>query len=126
MPFLFVRAIDRLPVCGHDLLMKKKLNLTFLHDLMMRHSFVMRSGASYEDPLLSQLTNGLCVPIDATPPHPPTDLTIMVVPSDVSDIDCPVAPPPPIVNFPMFHEELQLSGAHKTTVQPLLVTSLPI
>ncbi len=49
---------------------------------------------SYEDPLLSQLANGMCIIIDnAVPPQPPIGLTITRAPSDVSNIDqLPVAP----------------------------------
>jgi hypothetical protein len=60
-----------------------------------------QSETSYQDPLLSQLANGMCIIIDdAMPPQPPISLTITRAPSDVSDIDqLPVAPQPPIVNF---------------------------
>ena len=58
------------------------------------------SSTSYDDPFMSQLSlRGLCLPTDAAPPHPPDSLTIMRAPSDVSDIDPPVAAAPPLVNF---------------------------
>jgi hypothetical protein len=60
-----------------------------------------QSETSYQDPLLSQLANGMCIIInDAVPPQPPIGLTITRTLSDVSNIDqLPVAPQPPIVNF---------------------------
>jgi hypothetical protein len=54
----------------------------------------------YEDPHLSQITQGLCVPtIDAAPPYPyyspiaigrSITITITSLPSDISDIPSPV------------------------------------
>ncbi len=60
-----------------------------------------QSETSYQDPLLFQLTDGMCIIIDDTaPPQPPIGLTITRAPSDVNNIDqLPVAPQPPIVNF---------------------------
>jgi hypothetical protein len=60
-----------------------------------------QSETSYQDPLLSQLANGMCIIIyNAAPPQPPIGLTITRTPSDVSDINqLPVAPQPPIVIF---------------------------
>ncbi len=60
-----------------------------------------QSETSYQDPLLSQLTNGMCIIIDdAAPPQPPISLTITRAPSDVSDINqLPVTPQTPFINF---------------------------
>lgn len=58
------------------------------------------SGTSCDD-FMSRLTlGGICVPTERVPPQPPDSLTIPEAPSDVSDIDPPVAATPPIVNFP--------------------------
>ena len=58
------------------------------------------SGRDCDD-LMSQLSiGGLCIPTESEPPHPPDNLTIAGAPSDISDIDPPVATTPPIVNFP--------------------------
>jgi hypothetical protein len=53
------------------------------------------------DDFMSRLTlGGICVPTERVPPQPPDSLTIPEAPSDVSDIDPPIAATPPIVNFP--------------------------
>ncbi len=58
------------------------------------------SGTSCDD-LMSQLSlGGICPPKETVQPHPPDSLTILRAPSDVSDIDPPVAASQPIVNFP--------------------------
>jgi hypothetical protein len=54
---------------------------------------------SYKDPNLSQLAQGLCVPINTMPTHPPIALTITRAPSNVSNISPTNAPPLPIVHF---------------------------
>ncbi len=68
---------------------------------MMSLATQQQSETSYQDPLLSQLANGMCIIINnAAPPQPPIGLTITRAPSDVSNIDqLPIAPQPPIVNF---------------------------
>ncbi len=69
--------------------------------LAMSLTMQQQSETSYQDPLLSQLPNGMCIIIENTaPPQPPISLTITRVPSDVRNIDqLPIAPQPPIVNF---------------------------
>ncbi len=62
--------------------------------LIMSLATQQQSETSYQDPLLSQLANGMCNIIDnVTPPQPPIGLTITRAPSDVSDINqAPIAP----------------------------------
>ena len=83
------------------------------------------SKTGYKDPILSQQAQGLCVPINAVPPHSPISLTIMRAPSDVNDI-CPTnVPPPPIVYFLETPQTTAPLRDSKIIAQPLLVTSLP-
>jgi hypothetical protein len=58
-----------------------------------------KTQTSYKDPNLSQLAQGLCIPINVAPTHPPTALTITRATSNVSNIDPIDALPPPIVHF---------------------------
>jgi hypothetical protein len=56
-----------------------------------------KTKTSYKDSNLSQLAQGLCVPINALLTHPP--ITITRAASNMSNINPIDAPPPPIVHF---------------------------
>ena len=67
----------------------------------------MNDTTSYEDPIQSQLSQGLCLPINAALPETPTGLTITRVHSDVSDIDSPPEILPIIVPHRRFNNSIE-------------------
>ena len=67
----------------------------------------MNDTTSYEDPIPSQLSQGLCLPINAALPQTPTGLTITRVQSDVSDIDSPPEILPTIVPHRRFNNSIE-------------------
>ena len=61
------------------------------------------SDKSYEDPILSQISQGICLPINAAHPTSPTGIIINRVPSDISEMASPAEILPTIVPYGRFN-----------------------